>query len=213
MAALAAARGVTDIDDLGDPPPRGRRPRLTRLAPEVQGADREALSLWIKEQLESVERDHQERIEMLRQGREHPCPAFERIVRNHGIVGTPKTVLAKLLGISKSTLDTHYGEVYDIAAAEIMAKVASNMVRIATSTSDPSAAKVGMDMLARRGGENWRPATKRLEVDNDPNKAGPPVIDSSKLTYEERAQLREMLERVANGGEGDPQELEDDQQL
>ena len=87
------------------------------------------------------------------------------------------------------------------------------MVRIATSLSDPAAAKVGMDMLARRGGENWRPATKRLEVDNDPNKGKPPVIDSSKLTYEERAQLREMLERVANGGEGDPIESDEDQQL
>ena len=205
-------------DTVDEPPPsevpqsKRRRP-LTRLAPGVPDADREALAVWIKEQLAEVEREHQERIQLLREGREHPCPAFERIVRNHAIVGTPKSTLAKLLGISVTTLASHYGDVYEIASAETMAKVASNMVRIATSLSDPAAAKVGMDMLARRGGENWRPATKRLEVDNDPNKGKPPVIDSSKLTYEERAQLREMLERVANGGEGDPIESDEDQQL
>ena len=177
------------------PKSRRRQTLNARLAPEIQGADREALATWIKEQLAEVEREHQARIELLREGREHPCPAFERIVRNHGIVGTPKSTLAKLLGISDTTLKTHYGDAYEMAAAETMAKIASNMVRIATSTSDPAAAKVGMDMLARRGGEAWRPATKRLEVDNDPNKNNAPILDTSNMSAEDRQAIREIMER------------------
>ena len=190
------------MSDVDEPPPseiprskRARRPKLTQLSPDIQGSDREALSLWIKAQLEEVEREHQARIELLREGREHPCPAFERIVRNHGIVGTPKSTLAKLLGISNTVLMTHYGDAYEVAAAETMAKVASNMVRIATSMSDPAAAKVGMDMLARRGGEEWRPATKRLEVDNDPNKNAAPLLDTSNMSAEDRQAIREIMER------------------
>jgi hypothetical protein len=79
-----------------------------------------------------------------------------------------------------------------------------NMMRIGASDSDPNAGRVGMQILDRRGGEEWRPPAQKMEIDDSRNK--PPVIDSSKLTYEERQQLRQMLTRVAEGGEGDPVE-------
>jgi hypothetical protein len=192
---------IQDEPPAAEIPQGRRRPRLTRLAPDVQGADREALSLWMKAQLEQVEQEHRERIELLRHGKEHPNPAFERIVRNHAIVGTQKSTLAKLLGISLSTLSTAYGEVYEIASAEIMAKIGANLIQKAMSTTDPDAARLGMQILERRGGEEWRAPIKRVEMDKKTDQA--PVIDSSKLTFEERQALREMLERVANGGEGD----------
>jgi hypothetical protein len=37
-----------------------------------------------------------------------------------------------------------------------------------------------------------------------------PIIDSSKLTFRERESLRAMLTRIANGGEGDPPESDDE---
>ena len=199
---------MTDVDDLGDPPPRGRRPRLTRLAPEVQGADREAVAVWIKEQIDAVEQEHRARIELLRHGKEHPNPAFEGIVRRHGIVGTQKSTLAKLLGISVGTLNAHYAEVYEIAAAETMAKIGANVIQKAMNPNDPDSAKLAMAILDRRGGEEWRPPTRRLEVDKKEGQSLP-VIDSSKMTYEERQQMRAMLERIANGGDGDPPEEEE----
>jgi hypothetical protein len=59
-----------------------------------------------------------------------------------------------------------------------------------------------MKVLERQGGEEWLPPLKRVADVTDPS--APPVIDSSKLTAEERNQLREMLMRVAEGGEGEP---------
>ena len=50
-------------------------------------------------------------------------------------------------------------------------------------------------MLARRGGEEWRPATKRLEVDNDPNKNAAPLLDTSNMSAEDRQAIREIMER------------------
>jgi hypothetical protein len=188
---------VTDVDEPApeEVPQSRRRPRLTRLAPEIQGAEREALSLWMKEQLQLVEDEHRQRVELLRHGREHPCPIFETIVRNHGVFGTPKTVLAKLLGIPHSTLMTHYSDQYDMAAAETMAKIAGNMVRKALSTTDPDAARVGMSLLEKRGGAEYRPAARRVELE-DTTKKDVPIIDSSKLTADEREQLKVMLERI-----------------
>lgn len=97
----------------------------------------------------------------------------------------------------------HYADDYELGAAEIITAIAANMNRKAISDSDPNAAKVGLAILERRGGEEWKNPARRIELDNNPNK-GPPVIDSSKLTFEQRAQLRAMIEHVQNGGEGDP---------
>jgi hypothetical protein len=179
--------------------------------PDVAGSEREAISLWVKTRLEESERAHLDRIELLRTAGEHPSPIYARFVRLSGELGLSKALAAKQLGISVSTLTTHYADDYEMGKAEILSAIAANMNRKAISPTDPNAAKVGMRILESRGGEEWAPATRKLEMSN--KKDLPPVIDSSKLTREERDQLRLMLTRVANGGEGEPDESDETDQI
>jgi hypothetical protein len=172
--------------------------------PDVPDDKREAISLWLKERFETIERQAEERAEMLRTVGEHPSPIFQKFVRRFAGLGISKTGIAKLLDMGVGTLMQHYSGEIELGAAETTVAVAGSMLKIATDPDNPSAAKVGMSWLERRGGEEWKPAAKKLEIDDSRNKA--PIIDSSKLTYEERSALRLMLTRVANGGEGDPVE-------
>jgi transcriptional regulator with XRE-family HTH domain len=188
---------------------RAQVPDGMPVVPDARGSEREALSLWWKERIQDIERIYEERIQVLRTVGEHPSPVFAKIVRMDGALGMPKSLLAKKLGMSVTMLTQYYGDEYDLGAAEMLSQIAANMLRIGTSMTDPAAAKVGMQILDRRGGEEWRPPAQKLQLEDERDK--PPVIDSSKLTYEERQALREMLMRVANGGEGDP--IEDDQAL
>jgi AraC-like DNA-binding protein len=179
--------------------------------PQVDGAEREAISLWVKSRLEESERAHLDRIELLRTAGEHPSPIYARFVRLSGELGLTKSLTAKQLGISVSTLTTHYAEQYELGAAEILSAIAANMNRKAISNTDPAAAKVGMQILERRLGETYAPPTKKVELDN--KRDLPNVIDSSRLTRDQRQQLRDMLTYAANGGEGEPIEPDEDGQV
>ena len=170
--------------------------------PDVKGGDREALAAWFKEKFEEIDSAAEERIGMLRTVGEHPSPLFAKLVRNHGALGMPKKLVAKMLGISMTTLNTFYLDEYEIGGAQILSEVATNMLRIATSTTDPAASKVGMAVLERRAGKEWKAPAQKLLVEDDRPSA--PVIDSSSLTREERDQLRGMLTRIADGGSGEP---------
>jgi hypothetical protein len=214
---------MTDLDpafgmpEVPDPPPgkrRGRTPKVPTgmtLAPGVQGSDRERLALWWKERIQNIEAESQRRIDLLRTVGEHPSPVFAKMVRNLGYLGLPLSLIAKMLGITQNTLKINYEDEYDLGAAELLSSVSANMARIATSTEDPNAAKVGMEILNRRGGDPWRLPAQKIEMKNE-NEA-PPIIDSSKLTAEERAQLREMLTRIAEGGTGEPLQPDEDSGL
>jgi hypothetical protein len=196
--------------------PRKRRkpPILPATVPAREDApppdEREQLANWWRKRMDQIEREHEERIELLRTVGEHPSPVFAKQVRMLGALGMPKTLAGKLLGLSAHTLQTHYGEEYDIGAADVIASVAANMIRIGTSTNDPANAKVGMDILSRRGGQEWRPPAQKLEVADD-RETPKNVIDSSRLSFDERQQLRLMIERVQTGGEGDPQNPSEDE--
>ena len=187
-------------DDL-EPRRKRTKSQPMPVAGTIAGAEREALSLWWKERIQDLERIYEERIEILRTVGEHPSPVFAKIVRYDGALGIPKQLLAKKLGISVGMLNQFYGDEYDMGATEIISQVAANALRVATSVTDPNASKVAMQVLDRRGGDEWRSPAQKIDLKTDD---APPVIDSSKLTYEERQALRIMLTRVANGGEGDP---------
>jgi hypothetical protein len=158
----------------------------------------------MKAQFEKIEADHQQRVDILRTAGEHPSPVFGRMVKRFSALGIMRGHIAKLLDVSLSTLATHYADELELGVAEANAAVATNMLRIATDPENPAAGKVGMAWLDRRGGEQWAPATKKIEVEDVTQR--PPIIDSSKLTYEERQQMRAMLTRIAEGGAGDPVE-------
>ena len=177
---------------------------MTDDLPNLPDDKREAITLWVKSRLEESEKAHQDRIELLRTAGEHPSPIYARFVRLSGELGLSKSLTAKQLGITTTILANHYAEDYSLGEAEILSAIAANMNRKAISDTDPAAASIGMKILERRLGETYAPPTKKIDVSNDRNKT--PVIDSSRLSFEERAQLRAMLTRVANGGEGDPEE-------
>jgi hypothetical protein len=184
--------------------PVSRKPKSTPVAPEVTGAQRELVAAWMKQKMRDLDEANRERIETLRTAGEHPSPIFSGMVRRFAGLGLSKTHVAKLIGASVGVINEHYGEDFEIGVAEVNATVAASMLSIATDPFNPAAGKVGMTWLDRRGGSEWAPATKKIEVENTTRQ--PPVIDSTKLTFEERQQLRIMLTRIANGGEGDPEE-------
>lgn len=171
-------------------------------APEIQGNAREQLALWMKDRMREIAEENRDRIELLRTVGEHPSPIFQNIVQQHGALGMPKRLVARLLGITVGTLDKFYGEAYDLGDLSAIRAVAANAMRIGSSPIDPNAGRVAMQILDRRGGDSWVPPAQKIITEDDRSKA--PIIDSSKLSYEERQQLRVMLERIANGGEGEP---------
>jgi hypothetical protein len=188
--------------------PRSRTPPPA--LEEAQGPQREVLALWMKDKVEKIQADADARAELLRTVGEHPSPIFSRMVKNFGMLGIEKKLVAKIMGITPGTLNQFYAEDYDVGAAEIISSVAANMLRIATSPDDPNNAKVGMDVLNRRGGEEWKPPAQKLitSIEKKDN-----VIDSSKFSYEERQELRKMLERIQQGGEGEPLQPDEDDSI
>lgn len=188
---------VTEITDA--PARRNRLRSIMPQAGQIKGAEREALVAFMRQRLEDIERDYQDRLELIRSGSEHPLPVYAKLVHNHAAMGLPKAQIARLLGISVTVMERYYADDIELGVAQINLKIASNVARKALS-DDPDAAKIGLDWLDRRGGDQWRKSTQKVEMVDDK----PPVIDSSKLTYEQRQQLRQMLASVAEGQEGDP---------
>jgi hypothetical protein len=176
---------------------------------EAAGGDREAIANWFKEQMDLVLAEKDSRIEVLRTVGEHPSPIFANMVREHALIGLEPRYIARLLCVSASTITTYYAEQLEEGKAQALVAISRNMFRIATSQTDPNNAKVGMQMLERRGGEEFKPATKKVEFEDTTKH--PPLIDSSKMTYEERQQMRAMLMRIASGGDGDPLSPEEEE--
>lgn len=186
------------------PRKRGRKPKPSLLPAEVEefpslrpADDREVVANFWRARMDQIEREHQERIEILRTAGEHPSPVFAAQVKSAGALGLGKSVTCRLLGLALHTLETHYADAYELGTAEVISSVAANMIRIGTSTTDPANAKVGMDILSRRGGQEWRPPAQKVEMETEVKEKS--VIDSSKLSPEERQQLRLMIERVQTG--------------
>jgi hypothetical protein len=197
---------VTDITEA--PKRRGRlsvMPQMPGLAPQ----ERKDLVSFMKGRLEEIERDYQDRLELIRSGSEHPIPIYAKLVHNHAAMGLPVPQICKLLGISRPVLERWYSDDLELGVAAINLKIASNVARKALS-DDVDAAKIGLDWLDRRGGDGWRKSTQKIDVSTE-EKA--PLLDLSKTTYEERQALRAILTRAATrAAEGeDGEELRPDE--
>ena len=170
---------------------------------DLSKPERRALVDFMRGRLEEIERDYQERLELIQSGKEHPIPIYAKLVHNHAAMGLPKKHIAQLLGISVAVMERYYGEDLELGIAQINLRIASNVARKALS-DDPDAAKIGLDWLDRRGGDGWRKSTQKIEV--DPGEKAP-LLDLSKTTYEERQALRAILtraaDRAAEGEEGE----------
>lgn len=182
-----ADRGSTRVPD-GMPPATGTPP-----------SEREQLTAWFRERLEQSEREHADRIEVLRTVGEHPSPVFATQARMFGMLGLPRDLAAKMLQLSAHMFTVHYEEDYTLGTADVIASVAANAIRIGTSTTDPAAAKVAMDILARRGGQEWKPPAQQVKMEDD-RKPEKNVIDTSTWPPEKRAELQALLLGQMNGG-------------
>ena len=180
---------VTDITDA--PPRRTRRLSVMPQLPTIAPQERKDLVNFMRGRLEEIERDYQDRLELIRSGSEHPMPLYAKLVHNHAAMGMPKKHIAKILGISVAVMERYYEDDLELGIAQINFKIASNVARKALS-DDPDAAKIGLDWLDRRGGDGWRKSTQKIEVED----TKPPIIDSSKLTPEERDQLEAIVMRI-----------------
>ena len=172
--------------------PTQARAEVTR---ELQQLDRRSLSEWWRDQAEHLEADYQDRIAALANSGDHPSEIYAAEVRKFGTLGMPTDLLALLLHISEGELVAHYGDDYRIGEGMLISHMAANLFRIGTSGNDRVAVKALVELANRRGGEPWRPPAQKIELD-DGRKTKSNLIDSSKLTYEERQALRAMIARV-----------------
>ena len=163
--------------------------------------DRAMLAEWWREHVAEIERTSGARRELLATASEHPSPIYAKFVKVFGMQGLPQDLIATLLEMSEADLQLHYGAEYLAGSAEVMSLVTANVIRMATSGNDRVAAKVAVEYLNRRGGEEWRAPAQKLEVeDSRKPKAG--VIDSSAMSYEDRQLMREIILRTTGRAPG-----------
>jgi hypothetical protein len=181
---------------------RRQRPDAPPVA-ELPDFERQRMVDWMKQQIAEIQRAADLRVELARTVGEHPMPLFGQLVQHYAGMQLDPQVIAKMLMIPYSTLMLHYEDDLTLGAAHVNLKIAENMVRIATSTTDKDAAKVGMDFLGRTN--KLMKNTKKVEIETPQDSR---VIDSSKLTPEQRQQLRDMIEAAtrepAEGGADEP---------
>jgi hypothetical protein len=159
----------------------------TDLLEQSLRTERALTALWWRDQVAELDRAAKERGESLK-GSEAQLRGQARVF---GALGMPSDVAAALMGVNEGTFRAQYGDAYAVGSATMLAQVAANYLRIATSTNDRYAVKACGDIMNRRGGEPWRQPAQKLEVSRPSARAN--LIDSSKLTFEERVALRSII--------------------
>lgn len=185
--------------------PKPKLPPLERL-PE---REREEMAVWVKSRIEEIDRKHLERIERLREGGEHPTPYHQKQVRLFSMMGVEEKHIARMLQLTHRELMTHYEEDLEIGYVEGIVTMSATLHKIGSDPYHKDAAKVALEWLSRRGGDQWKPPAQKHEVETSNKKEGR-IIDSSNLSYEDRQKLREILMRNLEPGElPPPEEVED----
>lgn len=151
------------------------------------------LEVWWREQVADLERAAKEREGGVAKGEGAVLASQARVF---GALGVPTDVAAALMGMTEGAFQARYAEDYGVGSAAIIARVAANYLRIATSGQDRYAVKAAGQILHSRGGEQWKPPAHKIEVERPAAKGT--LIDSSKLTYEERQQLKAILVAAAS---------------
>jgi hypothetical protein len=165
--------------------------------------DREYLAQWWRDRVEAIEASGAERRAAIAVAADqgHPSALFERQARVFGALGIPIDVAAMLLEVTQTDFGLYYGRAYTVGSAEAIMPVAQNLLRIAMSSNDRVAVKAAVEVMNRRGGEEWRPPAQKLEVSDDRTKRDN-VIDSRSLSYDDRRALEAIIRRsVGRGGE------------
>lgn len=162
---------------------------------EVETEDRDNLGEWWRDQSQFIEQELQTLHIALKDAGDHPSPQYAMQVRRLGALGIPQHLIAMQLGISEGVLAQHYETDLRIGEGLMLAPVAANMYRMATSGNTKAAVKAGTEILNRRGGDPWRPPAQKVEITDERKNSGKGVIDSSKLSPEDREYLKGIVER------------------
>lgn len=162
---------------------------------DVESEDRESLSEWWREQSKFIDQELLTLSVALKDAGDHPSPQYAMQVRRLGALGIPQHLIAMQLGISEGVLAQHYETDLRVGEGLMLAPVAANMYRMATSSSSKAAVKAGTEILNRRGGDPWRPPAQKVEITDERRQASKGVIDSSKLSAEDREYLKGIIER------------------
>jgi hypothetical protein len=113
------------------------------------------------------------------------------LVRKLASVGVTAGKIAHSMRIELDVFMSHYGRDYEACRMGADVKVLATFHKVATSPNHPGVVAAGRKWLEVNV-EGWK-EVKRIETENVSGAAGPPIIDSRKLSPEERAQLRELM--------------------
>lgn len=124
-------------------------------------------------------------------GSHRPTKVTTGLVRRLAKATVSPGRIAKSMHLPLEEFMIHYGEDYREASLHADVRVLETFHKVATDVSHPGVVAAGRKWLEVRV-EGWKDV-KRIETQNVPGGAGPPIIDSRKLSPEERAQLRELM--------------------
>lgn len=178
-----------------------RKPRLTILPPEIpappETMTREFLAQWQKDVVREMERFRLERESYIRNGYEHPLAFLKDAIQMQAGLGLPKSMIAKMYGITQATIDNCYGEEFELGKILRVQRLA----RSALGHADFDGA-LALKILERSPEmeEYQQPVRRQQDVPPD-NKT--PIVDSSRLSQEERAQLEQLCLKAL--GENPPE--------
>ena len=96
--------------------------------------------------------------------------------------------------ITFNTLKEHYSDELEVGKVYANVKVSSTLFAVATDARHPGVVPAAKKWLESRAPEEWRQVN--TVVNEKGTGAGPPIIDSRKLSQEERAQLRSLMEKM-----------------
>jgi len=119
-----------------------------------------------------------------------PSNYVRRMVARLKGCNTSDADIARLLRLSLRRLRLHYLPELETGSVRYSVAVAAKFHDVATDPSHPQYAQAAMFWLERVAG--WRKVS-RLELSSGNQSSQMPVIDSRKLTPEQREQLRELL--------------------
>lgn len=148
-----------------------------------------------------------------------PTTANRLLVRKLAKAGWSQDQIAEGMGVSDETLRKYFRYELDMGNIEMCSTIESTLYEIATNPEHKSCVSAATVLLKAKGGDEYR-ETKRTEItgaDGGPLEQriqNVDVIDTSKLSFEERDTLAKILESATEISEEQREEFEaeDDEQ-
>lgn len=142
-----------------------------------------------------------------------PTTANRLLVRKLAKAGWTQDQIAEGMGVSDETLRKYFRYELDMGNIEMCSTIESTLYEIATNVEHKSCVAAATVLLKAKGGDEYR-ETKRTEItgaDGGPLEQriqNVDVIDTSKLSFEERDTLAKILESATEISDEQREEFE-----